>query len=104
MRLPKDVAFPKGVKEVSVLREGSRRIIGTHEPQIAGHARSMGRSLSPAVSANSAVSPDFVVTIGIRRPYRNLIDGPPGYTRRTMQRPPEKRGPFFIWRIPWPSR
>ena len=27
VRLPKDVAFPEGVKEVSVLREGSRRII-----------------------------------------------------------------------------
>lgn len=27
VRLPKDVAFPEGIKEVSVLREGSRRII-----------------------------------------------------------------------------
>jgi antitoxin VapB len=27
VRLPKDVAFPESVKEVSILREGSRRII-----------------------------------------------------------------------------
>lgn len=27
VRLPKDVAFPKGVKEVAVLRDGKRRVI-----------------------------------------------------------------------------
>lgn len=27
VRLPKDVAFPEGVKEVTILREGGRRII-----------------------------------------------------------------------------
>ena len=27
VRLPKDVAFPSGVKEVAVLRQGKRRII-----------------------------------------------------------------------------
>lgn len=27
VRLPKDVAFPAGVKEVTVLREGARRVI-----------------------------------------------------------------------------
>lgn len=27
VRLPKDVAFPKGVKEVVVLRDGKRRVI-----------------------------------------------------------------------------
>jgi antitoxin VapB len=27
VRLPKDVAFPEGVKEVTVLREGKRRVI-----------------------------------------------------------------------------
>jgi len=27
VRLPKDVAFPKGVREVSILRDGARRII-----------------------------------------------------------------------------
>jgi antitoxin VapB len=27
VRLPKDVAFPEGVKEVNVLREGARRVI-----------------------------------------------------------------------------
>ena len=27
VRLPKDVAFPAGVKEVSVLRDGKRRVI-----------------------------------------------------------------------------
>ena len=27
VRLPKDVAFPEGVKEVTVLRDGRRRII-----------------------------------------------------------------------------
>ncbi len=27
VRLPKDVAFPEGVKEVTVLREGQRRVI-----------------------------------------------------------------------------
>ena len=27
MRLPKDVAFPAGVKEVTVLRDGPRRVI-----------------------------------------------------------------------------
>jgi antitoxin VapB len=27
VRLPKDVAFPAGVKEVTVLREGKRRVI-----------------------------------------------------------------------------
>jgi antitoxin VapB len=27
VRLPKDVAFPDGVKEVTVLREGKRRVI-----------------------------------------------------------------------------
>jgi antitoxin VapB len=27
VRLPKDVAFPVGVKEVAVLREGKRRVI-----------------------------------------------------------------------------
>ena len=27
VRLPKDVAFPEGVKEVVVLREGKRRVI-----------------------------------------------------------------------------
>ncbi|MFX8708314.1 type II toxin-antitoxin system VapB family antitoxin, partial [Acinetobacter baumannii] len=27
VRLPKDVAFPEGVKDVTVLREGKRRII-----------------------------------------------------------------------------
>ena len=27
VRLPKDVAFPEGVREVSVLREGARRVI-----------------------------------------------------------------------------
>ena len=27
VRLPKDVAFPVGVKEVTVLREGKRRVI-----------------------------------------------------------------------------
>ncbi|MBI0474040.1 antitoxin [Sphingomonas sp. MA1305] len=27
VRLPKDVAFPDGVREVSVLRDGARRII-----------------------------------------------------------------------------
>jgi len=27
VRLPKDVAFPEGVKEVAVLRDGTRRVI-----------------------------------------------------------------------------
>ena len=27
VRLPKDVAFPEGVRDVSVLREGARRVI-----------------------------------------------------------------------------
>jgi antitoxin VapB len=27
VRLPKDVAFPEGVKEVTVLRDGKRRVI-----------------------------------------------------------------------------
>jgi antitoxin VapB len=27
VRLPKDVAFPEGVKEVAVLRDGARRVI-----------------------------------------------------------------------------
>lgn len=27
VRLPKDVAFPEGVKEVAILREGARRVI-----------------------------------------------------------------------------
>lgn len=27
VRLPKDVAFPEGVKEVAVLRDGKRRVI-----------------------------------------------------------------------------
>ncbi|CAL4869681.1 Antitoxin VapB (plasmid) [Asticcacaulis sp. MM231] len=27
VRLPKDVAFPEGVKDVTILREGARRII-----------------------------------------------------------------------------
>jgi len=27
VRLPKDVAFPEGVKEVTILREGKRRVI-----------------------------------------------------------------------------
>lgn len=27
VRLPKDVAFPEGVKEVAILRDGSRRVI-----------------------------------------------------------------------------
>lgn len=27
VRLPKDVAFPEGVREVSVLRDGARRVI-----------------------------------------------------------------------------
>ena len=27
VRLPKDVAFPEGVKEVTILREGARRVI-----------------------------------------------------------------------------
>ena len=27
VRLPKDVAFPEGVKDVTILREGKRRII-----------------------------------------------------------------------------
>lgn len=27
VRLPKDVAFPKGVKEVTVMRDGKRRVI-----------------------------------------------------------------------------
>jgi antitoxin VapB len=27
VRLPKDVAFPEGVKEVTVLREGKKRVI-----------------------------------------------------------------------------
>jgi antitoxin VapB len=27
VRLPKDVAFPEGVKEVAILREGKRRVI-----------------------------------------------------------------------------
>ena len=27
VRLPKDVAFPKGVKKVAVLRDGKRRVI-----------------------------------------------------------------------------
>lgn len=27
VRLPKDVAFPEGVREVTILREGGRRII-----------------------------------------------------------------------------
>ena len=27
VRLPKDVAFPEGVQEVTILREGSRRVI-----------------------------------------------------------------------------
>ncbi|WP_280512629.1 type II toxin-antitoxin system VapB family antitoxin [Asticcacaulis benevestitus] len=27
VRLPKDVAFPEGVKDVTILREGGRRII-----------------------------------------------------------------------------
>lgn len=27
VRLPKDVAFPAGVREVTILREGSRRVI-----------------------------------------------------------------------------
>ena len=27
VRLPKDVAFPEGVREVAVLREGKRRVI-----------------------------------------------------------------------------
>lgn len=27
VRLPKDIAFPEGVREVTVLREGKRRII-----------------------------------------------------------------------------
>ncbi|MGE5503236.1 MAG: type II toxin-antitoxin system VapB family antitoxin [Actinomycetota bacterium] len=27
VRLPKDVAFPEGVKEVAILRDGNRRVI-----------------------------------------------------------------------------
>lgn len=27
VRLPKDVAFPEGVREVAILREGTRRVI-----------------------------------------------------------------------------
>jgi len=27
VRLPKDVAFPEGVREVAILREGARRVI-----------------------------------------------------------------------------
>jgi antitoxin VapB len=27
VRLPKDVAFPEGVKEVTILRDGARRVI-----------------------------------------------------------------------------
>jgi antitoxin VapB len=27
VRLPKDVAFPEGVKEVAILRDGARRVI-----------------------------------------------------------------------------
>jgi len=27
VRLPKDVAFPKGVREVAILRDGKRRVI-----------------------------------------------------------------------------
>ena len=27
VRLPKDVAFPEGVKDVAILREGARRVI-----------------------------------------------------------------------------
>ncbi len=27
VRLPRDVAFPEGVKEVAILREGARRVI-----------------------------------------------------------------------------
>ncbi|WP_096702407.1 type II toxin-antitoxin system VapB family antitoxin [Magnetospirillum sp. 15-1] len=27
VRLPKDVAFPEGVKEVAILRDGARRIV-----------------------------------------------------------------------------
>jgi len=27
VRLPKDVAFPEGVREVSILRDGARRVI-----------------------------------------------------------------------------
>jgi antitoxin VapB len=27
VRLPKDVAFPQGVKEVAILRDGARRVI-----------------------------------------------------------------------------
>lgn len=27
LRLPKDVAFPEGVKEVTILRDGARRVV-----------------------------------------------------------------------------
>ncbi len=33
VRLPKDVAFPEGVREVSIVREGRRRIIAPSNSQ-----------------------------------------------------------------------
>jgi virulence-associated protein VagC len=38
VRLPKDVAFPDGVKSVTVLREGNRRVIVPSDAAAADHA------------------------------------------------------------------
>jgi antitoxin VapB len=59
VRLPKDVAFPEGVKEVTILREGKRRVI------------------VPA----GAVWDDFFDSPGIDLPFR---DQPKAQTRDTL--------------------
>ncbi len=59
VRLPKDVAFPAGVREVAVLREGQRRIIVPAEALWDDFFDSPGADLAPREQPAAQVRDSF---------------------------------------------
>ena len=59
VRLPKDVAFPAGVREVAIVREGARRIIApadrTWDDFFASAGVDLGEREQPAAQERSAL-------------------------------------------------
>jgi antitoxin VapB len=58
VRLPKDVAFPEGVREVAILRDGARRVIvpadALWDDFFDASGADLGERVDPAIQAREA--------------------------------------------------
>ena len=59
VRLPKDVAFPDGVSEVMILRDGNRRIIGPADAVWDDFFEAPGIDIGPRVQPDAQRRDDF---------------------------------------------